>query len=182
MTVSCWTLSRRKIRQNKRYSANKPAGRKTCRFFVILRPTFLVGAEQGPEMIVSLRGAKRRGNLLISPPHPRPPLLRGGCQPNRLTGGVRENATFLPPALRATPLVNAGGKRTDSHGPNGPRNGMQHKKSPSNRRGLHSYCSTFARRSRRRSLRSPVVREKRSSSGTRMMQIRAAVKPPLYRQ
>ena len=26
---------------------------------------------------------------------------------------------FLPPALRATPLVNAGGKRTDSHGPYG---------------------------------------------------------------
>ena len=50
---------------------------------------------------------------------PRPPLLRGGCQPNRLTGGVRYNVIFLPPALRATPLVNAGGKRTDSHGPYG---------------------------------------------------------------
>ena len=119
MTASCWTLSRRKIRQNKRHSAKKPASRKTCRFIYYLAPHIPCrgGAMPRPHLHIAC------GNAILCPKSP------GGAQPLPYNGYAnsssfrviarrakpdvaisRYNVLLPPPPFGGTPLVNAGGK------------------------------------------------------------------------
>ena len=111
MTASCWTLSRRKIRQNKRYSAKKPAGRKTCRFFVILCPTFLVGPEHCPTNYPVIARSEATWQSPDITSAPSAPAFKRGLSAEQADWGSSVECHFSPPGPSGHPPRKRGGAR-----------------------------------------------------------------------